>query len=145
MALQYLGKDALPPLLMVLTNQHQAAGLRRLAAHSIKSLGTNAVSAVPVLVEFLNDEGHEWDDAIVLFSLKIESGLIVPALLNSLDHRKPGVRSLAVFLLGARGKEARSAVPTLLKMLDDQDWQIREDATNALRQIDPQALERVTR
>jgi HEAT repeat protein len=48
--------------------------------------------------------------------------------------REEAIKSLQIF-----GPEAKPAVPALIKLLHDNDDSIREQATNALLKIDPQA------
>ncbi len=53
-ALGAIGKDALPALLNILTNS-QSPGRRVQAIDSITEIGTNTLSALPVLMHFVKD------------------------------------------------------------------------------------------
>ena len=49
-----------------------------------------------------------------------------------------------VYALGKFGSNAAPAVPELIKLLNDHDKYTREMATNALKQIDPEAAARAS-
>jgi len=147
-ALGYLGRDALPPLMNMITNPPvRPARLRLEAFRSIEALGTNAVTAVPDLVKFLGD----WDAPVaaltgsILFRLRTDPGLVVPAYIDALSNDKsPDVRLRAAYGIVNYGTNARPAVPALVKMLNDTNSAVREAAANALKRIDPEALEKAT-
>src|SRR5260221_234879 len=109
-------------------------------------MGTNARPEVPILIESLKDKEQRFATlaAIGLGHMKLEPTSVVPALLERLQY--PGeVRLWAAIALGRFGEEARAAVPALVKMLNDPDQKTKEFASDALRKIDPSALERATR
>jgi len=144
LALGSLGVDALPPLLEVLTNQ-QPAELRFAAAYSVMLMGTNAHSAVPVLLRCLRDKqsGVFLEAGLALFELKVEPTQVVPVLIDRLQENGD-VRLYAARLLADYGERAGPSVPALQKLLENTDSRVREDATNALQKIDPQALKKGT-
>ena len=78
-ALSCLGEGALPPLVNVLTN---ATGNKGPAMYAIWTMGTNARPAVPALIQCLKDQDRSVRDdaASYLGQLKLEPGLVVPAL-----------------------------------------------------------------
>jgi len=143
-ALGNLGPGGLAPLLAVLTNQ-QAGRTRLYAAISIQSMGTNVGPAVPVLMKCLrdNDENVVSTAALVLYNLKVESEPVVTALIARLQS-SDDVRRAAAYMLGHFEEKARSAVPPMLKLLNDRDAGVRQVATYAIRRIDPEALEKAT-
>jgi HEAT repeat protein len=143
-ALGYLGKDALPPLLAILTNQQHR--VRFQAVLSIGKMGTNALPAVPTLIHCLADSNQRLagNALIALDSLKLEPDLVVPALVNALRDSRVEVRYFSAFDLANLGDKARSAVPALLELLNDPDRYVRLSATNALREIAPDAIEKAS-
>ena len=71
--------------------------------------------------------------------------LLLPMVVNIISVQVAArVNNLAVFteILGMVGPKASAAVPALLKLLEDADPHVREAVTNALRKIDPAALEK---
>jgi HEAT repeat protein len=133
--LPYLGKDAMPPLIAVLTNQEH--GLRYQVAGTMAVMGTNARPAVPLLVEFLKGS-NEWLACIsadTLGKLKIEPANVVPALSNSIQDPRPYVRiSAAEAMYEFEGNE-EIARKTLISLFDSPDFEVRRQATNAVRRI----------
>ena len=144
-ALGFLGKDAVQPLMRALTNKQ--AGIRFNAVSAVSSLNSNAGPAVPLLIQRLNDTNQfvAVYAAIALGDLKLERELAIPALTNSLEDPRSAVRSYAARALGGFRREARQAVPALVSHLADSDRKTREAVTNAIRQIDPEALEKAGR
>jgi len=135
--LGFLGKDALPSLVTVLTNEH-TRWLRIYALQGIAFMGTNAHSTIPVLLKHLrdDDEAVALNLAAILTRLEPEPDEVIPALVETLQDSRSSVRSLAAFYLGRFGASARSAAPSLIHLLNDADPNMRALATNALRAID---------
>jgi len=50
-----IGAAGLPPLILALTNRHSSAWGRSMILHELKQMGTNAGSAIPVLLDALGD------------------------------------------------------------------------------------------
>jgi HEAT repeat protein len=138
-ALGHIGRQALPPLMTVLTNPQSP--LRGCAALSLSLLGTNALPAVPILIEYLQ---ATTDLALCattsLGKLQQEPHLVVPALINTLQDSRPEIRCAAARALGQFGDQARPAQPALVNLLSDTDEGTRYAVTNALRAIAPEAL-----
>jgi hypothetical protein len=109
--------------------------------------GTNIECAIPELVRCLQDT----NTGVLMFAggLLTHAGSkresIVPALIPSLQDRRPIVRIRAARILGSLATKARSAVADLLRLLKDSDPEVRLVATNELRKIDPEALQKVER
>jgi HEAT repeat protein len=138
-----IGEAALPHLLANLADTN--AMTRRLTATllgQVSTLKTNANSAVPLLVQCLQDKDHglRYRAAETLGRLALHPELVVPALTNCLDESasRP-LRVSAIRSLGQYGKQAIPAMPVVLSALADPDGLVRETATNALRQIVPAA------
>jgi hypothetical protein len=137
LALRFLGRDALPPLLTVLTNRAFVDGRRCNAAvciSTMRSLGTDVSAAVPVLVDCLRDKDYDVaaDAATALGNLAIAPKVSVPALTGALRHRSAQIRWSAAAALGDFGSEARVAVPALKRALKDRDELVRRCAREAL-------------
>jgi len=105
-------------------------------------MGTNARPALPRLLGMLatTNYGAAVGAILALGELKLEPHLVVPALTNCLLGPVTGLRFFAAQALGRYGSEACSAVPALVRALDDSSAVVGRCATNALRAIDPQAL-----
>jgi len=138
-----IGTDALPPLMSALTNQNPE--VRGRAAVNMERLGTNAGPALPLLIECLNDKEQSavWGASQALIHFK-RNPHVLPALADCVRNSRQAYRWYAIMALGRFGHEALPAVPLLLKCLKDPDANVRLTATNALRQIDPDALEKTT-
>ena len=138
-----LGKDALPPLLMALTNQ--LAPNRNCVAEAIGRmayLGTNVSPAVPALIACLRDKRPSVATEVAwsLGKLGLEPQIAVPALINSLQDRDIWLRCASAKALGDFGERARPALPALIEALCDMDAEVRQNATNAIMEIAPAAL-----
>jgi HEAT repeat protein len=144
-ALAFLGKDGLLPLLALMTNSPSMLG-KEATMSAVRSLsqtqylGTNAHPAVVLLIKYLSDPLLAPSAAEVLGSLGLESDIIVPALAECTHSDNPELQIAAATSLARFGASARPAVPELLKMLDDPSASVRDEATNALQQIAPEAL-----
>jgi hypothetical protein len=141
-ALSYLGKDALPPLLSMITNTDLQ--IRRDAFSSLSQmryLGTNAHPAVVLLIQCLQNPGLAKDAAGTLGRLHLESDIAVSALIECTRSANRGMRVQGVSGLEEFGPEARAAVPQLTKLLSDPEGIVRDATTNALHAIAPEALQ----
>jgi len=142
-ALSYLGKDALPPLLSMITNTTSLPMLRLEALSSVGKLGhlgTNAHPAVVLLIRCLDDPDLAPTAAKTLGTLHLESDITVPALIVCIRSTNQGTRVQAVSGLDDFGPAARAAVPELTKLLSDPDVFVRYATRNALRLIAPEVL-----
>src|SRR5207237_56766 len=74
-----------------------------------------------------------------LLSLKGHEPKVALAILSeSLTHEDQETRWVAAQELGRLGPEAKSAVPMLIKLLDDRHAPVRMNAAKALSKIDPE-------
>src|SRR5262249_19077061 len=81
-------------------------------------------AAVPVLMEiaFQNKSpGQEQAQILLVYHREI----VVPVLVKALKRPAAEDRKVAALLLGAIGGKAKPAVPTLVRMLEDSDEQVR--------------------
>jgi HEAT repeat protein len=75
--------------------------------------------------------------AASLYNFTNEPALVIPGLIQLLGDPEEPSRAIAIFTLGAFGPQAKSAVPAILKGLQSTNLAARQNATNALMQIDP--------
>jgi len=111
---------------------------------ALSSFPEEAAPAVTILVESLRDVDEKVASHAARALGSLHDPSVIPVLKQSLEDARPSVRIGAARALGDFFQRARSAVPALVQALGDPDAQVREDATNAIRNIDPQALERVS-
>ena len=157
----------------------QESGIvRRIGAHGLAALGTNAPGAVPSLIELAKNHPDEDGRYIALFALNTLGPAAEPAVpffLQCLTNKNSIIRMEAAdalirvpqqwentlprlfqyFEFNAKsdaeelqhtimsmnwlGTNAKPAVPTLLFLLRHQRPNIREEVTNCLPRIDPEA------
>lgn len=115
------------------------------AAEAIAFLGTNGAPAIPFLIPALqNTNASVTENALrALSAIHMSPETTIPAILPliSVFNTNNWTRAIALSVLHNFGPSARGIVPaaTLLQALQHPDENIRIHATNALRQIDPEA------
>ena len=115
------------------------------AAEAILFLGTNAAPAIPFLISALQSTDTSIRETALgaLSAIHMSPETTIPAILPLVDASNTNgrIRDCALSVLHNFGPSARGIVPmtTLLQTLQDPDEDIRRRATNALRQIDPEA------
>jgi HEAT repeat protein len=115
------------------------------AARATTFLGTNGIQAIPFLIQALQCTNSGARDLALesLGAIHMSPEITVPAILPLIapTNTKAGDRATALAILRNLGTSARAMVPTtrLLQALQDTDGNVRAQATNALRQIDPEA------
>ncbi len=148
------GAPAVPGLLHLLGDPDDE--VRLTAMQCLQEIGPPANAAVPALVGCLKDTNIIVRQFATGALGSIHGGpeIVVPALIEILTETNrtaasPGIAAEytylcgnAIYSLGKFGPEARSAVPVLLPLLNDQTASIRRLTTNALNQIDPAAAAR---
>lgn len=131
------------PKLIELAREHPDEDGRYIAVFAIRTLGPTAEPAIPFLVQCLTNSS--WmirdDAALGLGYLQLRPELAIPALTEHLDR---AARSTPLFelqdtiqSLGRFQTNAVVAVPKLTQFLDHGDPEVRRNATNALRLIEP--------
>jgi hypothetical protein len=125
---------------------------REHAADLLRSLGTGAEPALPVLWQVLRQPGREASESAFFIMETFDSKLepIVPELIQTLGDTNSRVRPQCIALLLAAGPKAKPAIPCLLKIGGEGGnlslaaanalWQIGRE-TNAVVQILTQALQ----
>jgi len=146
-AFEVLGQDAKPavPALIHLLNDRDP-DVRSAAAVACGWIGPPARDAVPALVErYLRDTSDEVGlyAAQSLGWIQPEPAMVLPAYVENLE-RGNGKRWLTYdetfLVLGKLGQKARTAVPVLLRILNDpNDPTYHQAAARALKKIDPEA------
>jgi hypothetical protein len=144
LALGYIGKEGLPALLAVLSDQHSTN--RAKAAIGISATrelrGINSTATVALLLQCLKDQDGRVarSAALALGELAIEPDTAVPALAETLNSADPTLRvSVLTGLCLFKDKET-SAVPAVVIALSDPDLKVRLAATNTLSRIAPAVL-----
>ena len=124
-------------------------------AKQLYRLGTNADSAVPILVSALSCTNDTVTNSAIRIKHPIQNEAIyligsihrrpeicVPALVPLLQSPDDNTRGPALKALGAFRADARSASAEVARLLKDRvDW-MRSDAADALLKIDPEAASR---
>ena len=152
-ALQLLGfmgpkaKPAVPALMATLrfgTNKY-IVGTRATAAWALGRIGPDARTAVPWLKQSLSDTNTPLRLTAAIALWRIVQDTNVVALVIEQFDRNPHNRD-ALSALGEMGPLAKSAVPTLFKILRPPDLSgipaspaVQKSAREALKQIDPKA------
>jgi len=138
-SLSYLGPDAYPPLIAVLTNQQNSLQVRNYAAIDIARNGvnTNAMPAIPFLINELSNTDKQFaaQCALSLGYLGLQPEIVVPALTKALGDPSPDVRRWAAVGLGCFGTNAISALPAIQALLNDPANLPRYDISNAMENI----------
>ena len=112
------------------------------AARALKLLGPNTPEAIVGLGRLANDPkgGESATRATVVLGSFGNAGL--PGLLVGLTNQNRDLRTMIGYRIGWMGTDALPAVPALLNLLKHSDSEIRNVATNVLREIAPEALEK---
>lgn len=137
-------KRSVPALIALLNDKNLE--VRYTAVFVLRSLGPVAGDALPSLIKCLKDpEFTVQSDAILgLGEIHQDPERVIPILVKLLDApQNPQhaviIRAVAIWSLRQFGAQAKPAVPSLLKLLNDSHASIRSDVTNALKAIDPEA------
>jgi len=158
-SLAFLGKDALPPMLEILSDRQQPNTKRVYVAavvqHHMGYLGSNAIAVVPVLIECCLSDTNEfiWMTAgATLIGFASERDLDIGFAVGKMASPDPALRRVAIRSLGqhkvARGVKWNDgtgvyygATTVISNALTDSDALVRAEATNALRKVAPEMLE----
>ena len=141
MALGEIAKPVVPTLIALFEDKD--TDIRYLSVFALRSLGPVAKDALPHLIRCLDDpEFIIRDDAVTAMgTIHEKPEQVIPILTNFLQkwHSRTILCVDATIALGKFEAQARTAVPTILELLNDNEANIRVAATNALKQIDPDA------
>jgi hypothetical protein len=112
-ALVKIGKDAAPPLIVVLKDKDEGARVR--AVDIIGRIGPAAVEAIPALTELGKESGGiQVSAARALFKIEADHQLFIPILLKSLNDGSWDTRNDAVNALGEMRTEPQTVIPALV-------------------------------
>ena len=125
------------------------------ASSGLRALGPNAEVTIPEISRLLNDPQGDWRVAArAKHALRGLGKAGLPSLIGALTNRHLWTfyqvenRRHIARLIGQMGPEGTPAIPALQQLQREDtgkprdDWKLRDAATNALRNIDPGALER---
>ncbi len=121
------------------------------AMHALIVLGPSAEGAIGELTQIVHDPKGQLSRlrAVGVFTGLGKAGL--PALIGVLTNQPAegngwtAMSTLSANMIVEMGTNAAPAIPALVNLLKDPDPTMRNVATDALRKIDPEALERGTR
>jgi HEAT repeat protein len=118
-------------------------GVRRVAIEAIDRLGPAAQTAEPALFERLQDDSPmvRACAAGALWDVARRTNEVLLVLARSLHDDNSTTRALSAMYLGHLGPAALPAAPELIKALKD-NKQVSEQASEALKRIDPMAAAR---
>jgi HEAT repeat protein len=118
--------------------KHSDAEVRRSAAVALESFGAEAISAVPVLTQALDDADVNTQVAAARTLGQIGVGAL-PGLLQALGKPEKQVRREATWALVRMGSAAKEAAPALAAALRDYDLRVRLGAAQALGAMEADA------
>jgi serine/threonine protein kinase len=118
-----IGKESVPYLAELL--QNEKIQIRRRAVRILAEIGSQAESAIPALIEALNDNDPQgnvrWYAVITIGEIGIAAKEAIPALIKLLKDSKSGIRAWALYALGRMGTLAKEAIPFIREMLPDEE------------------------
>src|SRR5437899_1287491 len=132
-----IGSDAIPILLAALTNQDWR--IRHAVASGLGMARSDADVIVPALIARLQDNQRlvQSSAAFSPGELHTKAELVVPALTNAFPSADSLLRCFILASLQEFGSQATQAIPTIVSALKDENGDVRENATEAFKQIDP--------
>ena len=109
-------------------------------------MGTNAISAIPMLVEALDhpEPSIYYAAERALQRLGLEPDVTIPALIRVLEHSSQSGRSDVKYRLAYFGTNAAQVVPYLQLALTNQDHRVRTEITNVLEMIEKEPSKRAS-
>jgi HEAT repeat protein len=148
-AIRHLGTNAIPALLKRLTYVRPAYCFSSIqinlnASGGFIALGEQTKSVLPGLQTLMDSTNMEIDLAAMIATCGTGSNAI-PFLIKGLTNQFANVRNLAANALtsddlgGQFPEQRKEAIPLLVKLLNDPDDDVRMNATNQLKQMNPAA------
>lgn len=140
LALAYIGPAGLPPLLAAAADSH--ASCRINAILSFSDMGTNALPAIPLLIQCLTSTNLEVAKAAtyVLCELRFQPDIVLPALAKCLQSPDLETRILAAAWLDQVEAYSPAAGRVLLAACNDPSKEVRSLAQSAIDTV-PEGLE----
>ena len=133
------GAPAVPGLIALL--EHPDPEVRERAAVNLEEIGSTADAAVPALLKHLYDPdpGVRLAATHAIQDIEGRLDLAIPALIKKLDavprDTNCYIATLETLLNFGSYPEARTAIPSLKRLLNDPDHNIRNAAAGALEEI----------
>jgi len=131
-------KDAIPSLATLLGDQEQ-----EVSRHAASALGLIGPAAVPELIEVARWRGrYATDMASTAFATLKADAATVNELVKLMGNVRedPAVRAFAVSALGNMPDKARGQMPELIRLLSDENNDVRTAARWALGQTGPKGI-----
>jgi len=147
LALQAMGTNVIPALLARLTYREPVFGLddydvSMSGATALIAMRERAKPALPELTALMDGDNGELALRAMIATLGTGADAM-SCLMEGLTNRFPSVRSEAANFLTQFGaqypEERKRAIPLMVGLLSDPDRDVRMNATNELKEIDPQA------
>ncbi|WP_417379453.1 HEAT repeat domain-containing protein [Gimesia sp.] len=129
-------EPALPAMIEALTDSDR--NVRMCALEPVASFGEKAKKAVQILEKWIGSDdefSHVSATGHILMIDPTRSEELVPVLLKSLESDDFGIRCQSAWLLGQLGKIAKEAVPSLRRLLNDENSFVRSVAADGLRDV----------
>jgi hypothetical protein len=142
-ALALIGPAGVPAIADILQTPNHPGRLGALVGLEQSQLARDSVPIlIPVVLACLTDTNTFCSISArhVLGGMDVASDSAVIALTAGLHHPDAKVRQSAAKALSRSRGPAQTAVPMLMQLLSDQDFTVRQEATNTLREIAPEAL-----
>lgn len=138
-ALELLSRKAegvMPALATAL--QDPAPEVRIATCAVLSRMGPDAKDALPALQACRKGEDYQVRVSATAAAIAIDPELspkVVPDLVEILDDKNPEARRGAVYLLGQIGTPAKTALPALQRLLQDENRDVRLAAEQAIKRI----------
>ena len=133
--------SSVPALIQAM--QDTSPAVCRSATKSLGQYRNRTKEIVPLLLRMLESKECKMTPVLALEALRdiapAEPGLLIPVFTAKLNDSNSGARMLAAIALGKYGTQAKFAVPSLLRLVLNEDFATRSNAACALLQIDPAA------
>jgi hypothetical protein len=144
LALAYIGPAGLPPLLAAARNPNASRQIN--AILSFKDMGTNALPAIPLLIQCLTSTNVDVVQTVTwtLCQLRLRPDLVLPALAaHSLSSPDPGTRFAAARWLAEVEAYRPAARRVLLRARQDPSPEVRRSAEDVIGDLPPALFEDV--
>jgi hypothetical protein len=139
LALEYMRPFSIPALVELVRARKVPRRIHILRLIILDDIGTNNSPVIPILIDCLHDPDPQLAAAAaeMLAATHVPAPLAVPPLTEGLRHSNSDVRKTCAYALSSYGREARSALPSMTNLLADSAPSVRQEATNAVRLIEP--------
>lgn len=135
-AIMRIGPAAKPvvPVLIAFVREADDESVRHRAVLALGYIGIEDKTTVSMLVDIMKTK-NGGASCNTVSALRFIGRPAVPALIETLSHSDPDLRSSAAFALGEMGREADDAVPALIQALKDEDEDVRQEVESSLQGI----------